>query len=87
METDSKAKSSKTTALPSLEAFFQAVERRTTNPVHIRLLKTCRESKTPGAVDAELTKIISEIADEGYPLPNKSVLLSRQQDCWGDVYW
>jgi hypothetical protein len=64
METDSKDKSSRTASLPSLEAFFQAVEGKTTNPFHLRLLRSSRESKASGTVDAELTKIISEIVDE-----------------------
>lgn len=51
-------------AQSTLEQFLQAVEKRTSNPVHHRLLKACRQANPSGALEAELRTIVSEIINE-----------------------
>jgi hypothetical protein len=48
----------------ALEQFLQAVEKRTSNPIHHRLLKACRQPNPSGALEAELQTIVSEIINE-----------------------
>jgi len=48
----------------TLEQFLQAVEKRTNNPVHHRLLNACRQANPLVALEAELRKIASEIINE-----------------------
>ncbi|MBI4226853.1 MAG: hypothetical protein HY600_01100 [Candidatus Omnitrophica bacterium] len=48
----------------TLEKFLQAVERKTTNPAHRRLLKACRQANPADALETELRKIIAEIINE-----------------------
>jgi hypothetical protein len=48
----------------TLEAFLQAVEQKTTDHIHHRLLRACRASDPPTELEAELNKIISEILHE-----------------------
>jgi hypothetical protein len=43
------------------EEFLRAVERKTENKVHHRLLEACEKSDASKEIEAELTKIISEI--------------------------
>ena len=50
--------------LPQLEAFLQAVERKTTDEVHRRLLKAARDGDPATAIEVELGKVISEILHE-----------------------
>ncbi len=47
-----------------LEQFIRAVEKRTSNPIHHRLLKVCRQANPSGALEAELRTIVSEIINE-----------------------
>lgn len=48
----------------TLELFIQAVEKKTDDPVHHRLLNACRQTNQPGALEAELQAIVSEIISE-----------------------
>jgi len=43
------------------EEFLRAVETKTKNDVHIRLLKACRGSDATKELETELSKVISEI--------------------------
>jgi len=47
-----------------LEKFLVAVESRTTNAVHRRLIAACRSSEPAVALEAELSRIVAEILDE-----------------------
>lgn len=48
----------------TLEQFLQAVEKKTDNPIHYRLLKACRQVSPSAALEAELRTIVSEIVNE-----------------------
>jgi hypothetical protein len=48
----------------ALEQFLQAVEKKTSNPVHRRLLKACRQADPSGALEGELQTIVSEMISE-----------------------
>jgi len=48
----------------TLELFIQAVEKKTNDPVHHRLLNACRQTNLPGTLEAELQAIVSEIISE-----------------------
>jgi hypothetical protein len=48
----------------NLEAFLQAVERKTANQVHRQLLRACHSSDPATDLEAELSKIISAILHE-----------------------
>jgi hypothetical protein len=48
----------------TLEMFIQAVEKKTNDPVHHRLLNACRQTNQPGSLEAELQTIVSEIISE-----------------------
>jgi len=50
--------------LPRYEVFLRAVESKTANPYHQRLLKACRETNPGVALEEELTRIINEILHE-----------------------
>ncbi|MGZ4971353.1 MAG: hypothetical protein ACXWDN_01230 [Limisphaerales bacterium] len=46
------------------EQFLAAIEKRTEDTVHLRLLKVCRQVNPSNALEHELVKIIKEIIDE-----------------------
>ena len=48
----------------ALEQFLQAVEGKTDDPIHKRLLKASRGENPTESLEKELGKIISEIIDE-----------------------
>ena len=50
-------------ALP-LEQFLSAVEKKTINPVHIRLLNVARQPNPSGVLEAELRTIFMEILND-----------------------
>lgn len=52
------------TPFSAVERFLQAVEKRTTDPVHHRLLKKCRQDDPSEALETELRTILSEIVNE-----------------------
>lgn len=62
----SKNEDSKTSSLPSsqLEVFLQAVEQKTNDKIHRRLLRACRIADPSTELEDELSKIISEILHE-----------------------
>ncbi len=66
MTTDNEHQDVENTDAPksTLELFIQAVEKKTNDPVHHRLLNACRQTKSPGALEAELQAIVSEIISE-----------------------
>lgn len=47
-----------------VEEFLSAIEKKTPDPVHHRLLRACRQGDPAVALESELGKIISEIVDE-----------------------
>lgn len=53
-----------TAPISTLEQFLQAVEKRTSNRNHHRMLKACREANPSGALEAELQAIVLEIINE-----------------------
>lgn len=48
---------------PALEQFLNAVERKTTDPIHLRLLKACRQGDPASAMESELRDIFAEITN------------------------
>ena len=66
MTTDHEDQCDLNTVAPesALEQFLQAVEKKTSNPVHHRLLKACRQADPPGALEEELRTIVAEIISE-----------------------
>lgn len=66
MPTDNEQPDAANTGAPksTLELFIQAVEKKTSDPVHHRLLNACRETNQPAALEAELRAIVSEIISE-----------------------
>ena len=48
----------------TLEQFLQAVEKKTDNQIHHRLLKVCRQANPSDALEAELRTIVSELINE-----------------------
>lgn len=50
--------------LPRIEEFLTAVEAKTSNEVHRRLLRACRTDNPGDAMEAELGKIIEEIIND-----------------------
>jgi hypothetical protein len=66
MTTDNEQQDGGNTDAPksTLELFIQAVEKKTDDPVHHRLLNACRQTNSPGALEAELRAIVSEIISE-----------------------
>lgn len=49
---------------PALNAFFESVKARTSEPVHLRLLKAAAKGDPTTALEKELEKIVQEILDE-----------------------
>jgi hypothetical protein len=49
---------------PRHESFLRAVESKTADPHHHRLLKVCRQPNTAAALEEELLRIIDEILHE-----------------------
>jgi hypothetical protein len=66
MTTDNENQDENKTDAPksTLELFLRAVEKKTNDPVHHRLLNACRQTNQPGALEAELQTIVSEILSE-----------------------
>jgi hypothetical protein len=66
MTTDNENRDENKTDAPksTLELFLRAVETKTNDPVHHRLLNACRQTNQPGALEAELQTIVSEILSE-----------------------
>jgi hypothetical protein len=52
------------TPAPRIEEFLSAVESKTKDAVHLRLLQACRSAEPATALDAELNKMIDEIFNE-----------------------
>lgn len=50
--------------LPQLEEFIRAVEAKTTNTIHLRILGACRSENPKASMEAELTSIIEDILHE-----------------------
>ena len=48
----------------ALEKFLREVEQRTSDPIHHRLLKACRQADPADALETELRTILTEIVDE-----------------------
>jgi hypothetical protein len=48
----------------AVEQFLRAVEDKTTNPVHHRLLKACRQANPSSALEAELRVILTALCNE-----------------------
>lgn len=48
----------------TLDAFFKALEERTKDAVHLRLLQAARKPDPEGALEKELARIVKEIVDE-----------------------
>lgn len=48
----------------AVEQFLRAVEAKTTDSVHQRLLKACRKANPSSALEAELRAILSGISNE-----------------------
>lgn len=46
------------------EGFLQAVEQKTTNEIHKRLLSACRGKDASKEIEGELNKIVTEILHE-----------------------
>lgn len=49
---------------PALEAFFQAIEKRTTDPVHRRLVAAARRKDPAVSLDREFERIMQELTNE-----------------------
>lgn len=49
---------------PALKAFFESVKLRTSDPVHLRLLKAAAKEDPDAALEKELERIVQEILDE-----------------------
>jgi hypothetical protein len=62
------AKIKKRLAVPpppsALEAFFQSLQARTSNPTHLRLLQAARKADPASALEKELGKIMEELLHE-----------------------
>lgn len=48
----------------AVKTFFESVESRTSNPVHLRLLKAAAKEDPSAALERELGRIVQEILDE-----------------------
>jgi hypothetical protein len=48
----------------ALGTFFRAVEKRTSDPTHLRLLNAAREADPAAALEKELDKIMEELLHE-----------------------
>jgi hypothetical protein len=66
MTTDHRQRDDANAGAPrsAVDRFLQAVETKTNNPVHTRLLQVCRQANPADALEAELRAIVSEIVDE-----------------------
>ena len=53
-----------TSPASSGEDFLLAIEKNLTDPIHLRLLRACRQADPSSALDAELNKVIDEILHE-----------------------
>jgi hypothetical protein len=51
-------------ALPRVEEFLAAVESKTADEAHRRLLRACRKENPTAAMEAELKLIVEEIINE-----------------------
>jgi len=64
MDTESNNNSDEPTPLDIREAFLQAVEKRTGDATHRRLLQACRSHDLSSALEGELAKVVMEILHE-----------------------
>lgn len=48
----------------ALDAFFKAVEQRTSDPIHLRLLAAARRKDPSGSLERELDRILQELTNE-----------------------
>lgn len=65
MTVDETAENRPETSGPTrVEGFLVAVEAKTTDSVHRRLLRACREPDPASAMETELGKIVNEILHE-----------------------
>jgi hypothetical protein len=66
MPTDSEQEAGGNTgsAESAVEQFLRAVEGKTNDPAHHRLLKACRQANPSTALEAELRAILTEISNE-----------------------
>jgi hypothetical protein len=51
-------------ALSAVETFLRALESRTKDPTHLRLLKTARHASPVSALEKELATVMEEILHE-----------------------
>ena len=56
-----EGKAERTAKHTAVEEFLQAVEKRTSDPIHRRLLAASRSENPTTSLDAELHKIVGEI--------------------------
>jgi len=49
---------------PRVEEFLKAVESKTSDPCHRRLLRSCRGKNPTAAMEAELNQVVKELLDE-----------------------
>lgn len=50
--------------MSAIERFFQAVESRTDDAMHRRLVRAAKKKDPAGALEAELGRVVQEILDE-----------------------
>ena len=50
-------------SMTALEEFLEAVEQKTTDPIHLRLLKACRQGDPASAMESELRAIFADITN------------------------
>lgn len=55
---------SSSSALSAVDAFFQSLEARTSDPAHLRLISAAKKADPTPALEKELRKIIEELLNE-----------------------
>jgi len=64
MKVPAKTTTGGPSARTALEEFFTFLESRTSNAIHLRLLKAARKPDPAGALEKELAKIMEELLRE-----------------------
>ncbi len=64
MPKDNQNEQPETPVLSRSEEFLRAVEGKTNDAVHRRILRACRSTNPSSSMEAELKKVIEEIFDE-----------------------
>ena len=49
----------------TLDSFFKSLESRTTDPIHLRLLRAARKPNHTAALEREFSKVVEELLREG----------------------